>query len=373
MRTALLLLLPLLLACTSQRKRLQHAARYEQQGLHEQAFVKYEELLQRKPANVDALAGMKRTAQHQLDRALAEARGAYFRDDLATGDRLRQEAIAYRGRMDRKGLALTWDALVDEARREAQLREAARLFEEAEAAFRADRFADAEELATRSLRLDPGRREYVFMQRIARLEPLYRQGLRARELGLWRDAFRAFKQVTDVDPGYKDAWNLAEEARGIAQVVLAYVPLVNRNLNMGLSMNEVQLEGILAAAVKQAILDLKDPLLVLVDRDNTAQLLAEQQRQMSGVYDDRYVVDAGKLMGARYVITCRLLRYDEVLKREVEVQAQLIDAESGRIHLSEIVRVDRQEIGRGNTRSQLLERAGKRIAARLAEFDPHKR
>jgi hypothetical protein len=134
-----------------------------------------------------------------------------------------------------------------------------------------------------------------------------------------------------------------------------------------------QLEAQFAANVKQEVLDLNDPLIVLVDRDNTEEILAEQQRQMSGVYDDRSVAAAGKLLGARYVLTGKILRFDDVLRKEIEVQMQLLDAESGRILLAEIVRVNKQEIGRGAPRAQLLERAAKRMALQLAEFDPGKR
>jgi hypothetical protein len=69
----------------------------------------------------------------------------------------------------------------------------------------------------------------------------------------------------------------------------------------------------------------------------------------------------------------RILRYDEILRRDIEVQMQLLDAENGRIHLSEIVKVNKQEIGKGNTRSQLLDRAAKRMARLVADFDPYKR
>ncbi len=360
----------------AQRKQLVKAASYEQAGMLKEAFLRYEQLhTRKKKGNVEAHTGMGRTAQGLFDRLQEEAKGLYFANDLDAGDRKRQEAVTFKHQMDRKGLDLRWDPILDARRREAQLHVAARLFEQADAAFRADRFAEAEELAARSVKLDPTRKEAEYLLKIAQLEPLHRQGQRAMELELWRDAFRAFKKVTDRDAVYRDAWQLQDRAKEKAAVILAYVPLLNRGVyanNIALA-GEGQIEAQLAAAVKQSIFDLRDPLIILVDRDNTDQLLAEQQRQMSGVYDDRYVVEAGKLIGARYVITAKILRYDEVLRREIEVQMQLLDAQSGRIHLSEIVRVNRQELTRGSTRSQLLERAGKRMAARVAQFDPYKR
>ncbi len=362
-------------AASAQRKQLEQAATYERAGMLQEAFDRYEKLHKGKAKNVEAHVGMQRSAQGMLDRIQQEAMGFYRMNDLSAGEQERQEAVRFMQTMSLKGLHLQWDPMLQTRRREAQLHEANKLYEQADEAYRAERFAEAEELAARSIVLNDERKEATYLLKLAQLEPLYRQGRRAMELGLWRDAFRAFKRVTDRDASYRDAWALQDQAKEEAQVILAYVPLFNRGLyasSFGI-IAEGQLEAQLAASVKQSILDLKEPLLILVDRDNTEQLLAEQQRQLSGIYDDRYVVDAGKLIGARYVLTARLLRYDELLRREIEVQVQLLDAENGRIHLSEIVRVNKQELARGNTRSQLLERSAKRMAQRVVDFDPHKR
>jgi TolB-like protein len=94
---------------------------------------------------------------------------------------------------------------------------------------------------------------------------------------------------------------------------------------------------------------------------------------MSGVYDDRYSAEAGRLIGARYVLTGKVLRFDDVLTRQIEVQVQVIDAFTGQVHLSEVVRVNKTDLERGSTRAQLLERSAERAAARVAGFDPHGR
>ena len=65
-----------------------------------------------------------------------------------------------------------------------------------------------------------------------------------------------------------------------------------------------------------------DPSTMPIDRENTEQLLAEQQRTMNGTFDDAHAAEAGKLMGARYALACRMTRYDEVLTRQAEVQLQ---------------------------------------------------
>lgn len=373
MRSFLLLLIVLLGSCTSTRKQLERASAYEREGMLQQAFDHYAWLYGRRPNAVEAHIGMKRTSQGLFDRLQDKAMADYALSEFEAGERSRQEAIEFKNRM--VVLDLEWSPLFDQRRNEAIRAEADRLYEAAEEAFRADRFTEAEALAIQCSKLDPERRDADHLQKLAQVEPIFREGARAQELGLWREAYRKFDRVSSIDPAHKDVMQRLAQCRDSAAYTIAYVPIYNKGLYtdmLSLQTAAGPIEAQLAANIKQEVLDLNDPLIILVDRDNTEQVLAEQRRAMSGVYDDRYVAEAGKLLGARYVLTARILRFDDVLRKEIEVQVQLLDAETGRIHIAEIVRVNKQEIGRGAPRVQLLERAAKRTALKLAEFDPTK-
>ncbi len=371
MRWSLLFLIILVSSCGSVRKKMDRAALYEKEGMFTEAHAAYEDIYATRPKEAEAHVGMKRSAQVMLDRKIMEASERYAANDLEQGERLRNEAIVLKQGMDRKGLELHWDGHLDDLRRTARSTKARDLFREADDAYRSDRFAEAEELAMACQRLDPDLKEADYLVRIAQLEPRYREGQKAEALGLWREAHKCYRWITTKDTGYKDAWQRLQTAKENAAYTLAYVPLFNTMLYTAqLDMGQGMIEQQLSANLKQAVLDLDDPLIVLVDRDNTDALLAEQQRNMSGTYDDRYVAEAGKLIGARYVLTGRIMRFDDVLMKQIEVQMQVLDAESGRIMLADVVRVNKQEIGKGAPRAQLLERAAKRMAARLSEFTP---
>ncbi len=373
---ALILISFLFAACGVERRHLERAALYEREGMYEEAYAIYAERYERNDRNVEAHVGMKRTAQQISQRSQHEVSGQYMARAFEDGERLRLQVEAYHASIARKGIQLEWSPEVERHRREAMLHEADEALRSAQESLRAERFEEAEELAQRCLKFDPERTEAAYVAKLALLEPWYRQGKRAMELGLWRDAYRTFDRVTNRDAGYKDAWTLQEECREKAQLVVAYVPIYNSSIyanELGLMLGGTSVEAQLAANIKEAILKLNDPLIVLVDRDNTERLLAEQRRQLSGVYDDRYGAEAGKMLGAKYVLTGKVLRFDDVLSKQIEVQVQLIDTESGRIHLSELIRVNKQEIARGAPRAQLLERASKRVALRVVEYDPHKR
>lgn len=371
-RSTILFLIPLLLSCGSTRKQLERAAQYESGGMLVEAHAAYEEVHQRRSKEVSAHIGMKRTAQQLLDQKLTQARMHFTADELEAGETIRTEAVRYKQLMDGKGLALQWDPSVDTQRKLARSTKARGLYAQADEAFRDDRFSLAEELALESVKLDPDLKEADYLAKLAKLEPRYRQALKAEQLGMWREAHAAYKWITERDMDYKDAWPRLAVAKEEAAYTVSYIPLFNNMLyTVQVTGMAGQIEEQLSASVKQAILDLKDPLIILVDRDHTHAILEEQQRNMSGTYDDRYASEAGKLMGARYVITGRILRFDDILARQIEVQMQVLDTENGRIRIADVVRVNKQELAKGGTRVQLLERAALRMAQRLAEFDPH--
>ncbi len=377
MRTApLLLSLLVLAACGGTRKQLSNAAVYEEGGMLEQAYRTFSGVHARKPDEAKAVVGMKRTAQALYDRLAQEASAAYMAGDRSTGEELHRQASLLLAEGQREHLELRADPLLEQRRQEAAASWCRQAYENALVAFKADRFEECQRLCTAVLAQDKDCSDAENLMRLAELEPMYREARYAAQLGLWRTAYRTMKRVTDRDPGYKDAWSELERMRAKAAWTLAYVPIYNSQIyGSGVVSGSMpgQIEAQLSAAVKQAVLDLDDPLIILVDRENTEQLLAEQQRSMEGMYDDAHAAEAGKLLGARYTLTVRVLRFDDIFSKQAEVQAALLDNETGAIRLTEVVRVNKEELARGTPRAQLVDKSARRIAAHVADFDPFKR
>lgn len=378
MRTwPLILLVAVLAACGGARKQMENAKAFEDGGLLNQAYDLYTGVHHRRPNEAQALLGMQRTAQARYDRVALDASAAYLAGDRERGDRAYNEAQHILADGAKEGLELRSDGLLDQRRKEALGVWAAATYDEALNAFKSDRFEECQRLCDQVLREDREHKDAAYLRRMAELEPVYREAQYAAKLRLWRNAYRTMKKVTDQDPGYKDAWSEQERMRREATWTLAYMPVYNAQMYVGSGIVSGavpgQVESQLSAAVKQAVLDLNDPLIILVDRENTDQLLAEQQRAMEGTYDDAHVAEAGKLLGARYVLSVRILRFDDIFSKQAEVQAVLLDTETGAIRLSEVVRVNKEELAKGAPRAQLIDRAAKRIAAQVGAFDPFKR
>lgn len=363
-------------ACGGVRRQLSNAAELEQGGMMEQAHAAYAAVHDRRPREVKALVGMKRTAQARYDRIAQDASAAYLVGDRAAGDALYEKAARVLAEAQRDQLDLRVDTQLEQRRQEALTTWVRATFEQALEAFRNDRFEECQRLCEQVLRVEKDMSDAASLRRMAELEPLYREAHYAAELGLWRTAYRIMKRVTDSDPGYKQAWTDQDRYRTKATWTLAYVPLINVMMYSGgmlLTSMPGQIESSLRASIKQSILELDDPLIVLVDRENTDQLLAEQQRSMEGIYDEVYAARAGRLLGARYTLSVRINRFDDILSKQAEVQMTLLDNETGAINLSKVVRVNKEELARGAPRAQLIDRVARRIAEHVGGYDPFAR
>jgi tetratricopeptide (TPR) repeat protein len=358
--TVAMILIPLLYACGGARKELAEAAVSMEAGRMEQALAAYGSVLQRKPGWGEAASGRQQAAQGHFAALQLKAMDAYAMNDLAMGETRRQEAHLFRMRMLDSDVILAWDPNLEGLRGQARRNRASVLYAEAEQAMREDRFSDAERLAGECQQLDPDRREAGYLLQLARTEPRYREARKAMDLGLWREAYTALAGITERDAAYKDALQLQEQCRVNASYTLACSAMGGRN-------EEQRSLGIrLAQRMKATLLAQPDPFLVLVDRDDTDILLDEQRRQMSPLFDEETAVEAGRLLGARYMVTARADQGTDGLIAHL----QLLDTGTGRVHVAGSLTLSRQELMRGATTETLLEQFTRAFAMRITAFDP---
>ncbi|MEO8068354.1 MAG: hypothetical protein ABI599_11730 [Flavobacteriales bacterium] len=359
-----------LAGCYSVRKNLREADLLEQHGDLEEALAAYNAIDDRRPGNADARKGVQRSAQRLFDRLQDDAGSSYMIGDYPTGEQKRLDAESFRDRMSREGIPVQWSTLFELRRSEARNVWLDRLYNEGEAAFRADRFKEAESIAGRVLQHDPERINAQYLQRMARNEPRYRDGKRAYDLGRFTQAFRALRQVTKDDPSYKDARALMAAAEHQAAFTLAYLMIpagkpgrFSRDKAPKPSNDEM----LLAGAMEASIVQLDDPLVQLIDRSCTDALLAEQLRALTGGVQESSAAQAGKLLGAQFVFTGQVLHLDD---DRLDVRVALIDASTGLIHIAEQVSALRSEVGRvRDAKPLLMALAAQRAAERLGAFD----
>ena len=106
----------------------------------------------------------------------------------------------------------------------------------------------------------------------------------------YRLAYNEFAEVVKKNPTYKDASDLKDECREYAIFTIAIMPSNKKEAT------DIALK--LVAELGKS----NNPFVVVVDRQNTDKLIAEQKLALSGVVDDNSAAQAGQLLGVKAVL-----------------------------------------------------------------------
>ncbi|MFN0031730.1 MAG: CsgG/HfaB family protein, partial [Flavobacteriales bacterium] len=189
--------------------------------------------------------------------------------------------------------------------------------------------------------------------------PNYNAGKKAAELGLWREAYVYFDEVCRIDAGFKDAVPMRNECLAKGAFTVAYI--ITDNKQAGNNMEEA-----LAATIKGELLKSENPFLELLERENLAVVIKEQQQTLSPEFDNENS-NLGKLKKAQFILSGELVHFksevtpvekrkcdcattlgiadEKVICYEVtqnrmlnaSFKYQLIDAETGKLYLSDVI------------------------------------
>jgi hypothetical protein len=169
------------------------------------------------------------------------------------------------------------------------------LYRAASRALEDEKFDAALTDLTEILRLDPTYKDARALADVAYCEPRYRQGTTALAAKTYRAAHTAFKACTDRLATYKDAAARRDEALAAGQFTVALLPFANGT-------TRVNVDTKLRSYVQQRLSESTDPFLKIVDRENQALILQEQQMALSGVLNATTAVQVGGLLGAKAML-----------------------------------------------------------------------
>jgi hypothetical protein len=241
------------------------------------------------------------------------------------------------------------------------------LIKQAEAALMNLELNKAESLLNRIFSLDYDNVEAKSLSLLLEIIPSYNEGQKAFELELWRDAYHAFNKVCRLDASYRDAKSKRDEALQNGHISLAYI------IKDGVA--PIKVAQSLGSSIKGELLDLKDPFLDLLERSDLEILIREQQSSLSAEYDADQGPEAGKLRRANFILYGEIISYkintepERTLKcdcantlgiysdkvecfeynqrrtLELSMRYQLVDAESGKIFMADVIQTNKSDVG----------------------------
>ena len=297
-----LILLGALPACNGSKAFVKRGAKMEEAGMMPQAANLYYTAVVKKPSNIDAMVGLKRTGQVVLGQHIAAFDEAVAYDMRETALDAWHDAEAWDAKLEAVGVDLAFpeakramyetvkNAHLDESYRQANILLEQEMFDEALAEFDA------------ILQLDPTYQDAPALRNVAFCEPRYRAGVKAQEGERYREAHAALSELTNTDPDYKDASQRLSDVLEEGRFTVALVDFKNGSSRLNL---DVKIQSL----VEQALMGSEDPFLKVVDRESLALILQEQSMGMSGLTSGGDV-EIGNMLGAKALLKATITTCD---------------------------------------------------------------
>ena len=290
----------LLVSCSTYKSQLQDAKEYEEARMYSKALSLYSELLVRKETK-EALIGKKRVVEALIrENYDGPIRMLCMQDKLCEAEQLYSELSTFVEKnksLDVKEPYGLKDFIVQSKRNYCES-----LYKQAESDVLAFKYDEARVKLNIIRSIFDDFPNLNYLESLCVLYPNYYLATKSMEEGRLRDAYKALKRIESVDPSFKDSKQMLESCLKQGRITVAYVAVDRENVN-----DDVEKE--MGAHVMQSLLDNKDPFLTLLDRDYTSRLLEEQKLGMSGLYDEKTLIQAGKLVGAQYILLGEIIEY----------------------------------------------------------------
>jgi tetratricopeptide (TPR) repeat protein len=280
--------------CNGSKAFVKRAAKMEEAGMTPQAANLYYTAVIKKPTNVDAMVGLKRTGQIVLAQHISSFDQAVMNHQREGALDAWHDAEAWDNKLEAVGVNLAFPEAkrpTYETVKNAHLDES---YRKANALLEEEAFDEALREFDAILELDGTYEDAQALRVVAYCEPKYRSGAEAQEAERFREAYRKFGEVVDEDASYKDASERRQAALEEGRFTVALVEFKN-----GSSL--VNLEVKVQSMVEQRLMDTDDPFLKVVDRESLGLILQEQNMGMNGLTSGGDV-ELGNILGAKALL-----------------------------------------------------------------------
>lgn len=299
----LLVLVTFMAGCSTHKRTLAEATTLREAGLHKDAFDRYLAVYQQDPRKTEAIIGLRETASTLVNRYYSEVQMLKGQGNHIRALEALRDADGFVNQY--RWLDVQRPFFADNLLEEIHKSLARQNYDLAEDAVRRERWKEAREYLNLAQRYDRNMEEITYLDRMIRILPDFRKGQKAMELELWQEAYEFLERVSQIDADFGNVLLLMDECVRKARITATTIHIARSD-------EPTATDRSIMTSVKQNILDLKNPFVRLVVRDDLDYLLAEQRASMSGAFDEDAVVAAGRLIGANYVILGEILRYDLV-------------------------------------------------------------
>lgn len=285
-----------LFGCLS-RRYAKKGAEFEAVGYYEKAAEMYYLAVSKNNENVEAQIGLKKTGQFTLDKQLKQFMDFYKADN--TKDAVYQfiEAEKFYKKLKNIGTNLDFPNSYREYYTEIKNSYLKNKYKEGLLFLEEENFTEAEKIFTEVLNINPNYYDTKTLKKTAHYEPIYRQAKEKYNTQKYRKAYLLFETVSKGIPNYKETEELLKNSLEKALVTIAVADFKN-NTNF---QNQIAVN--LKNNIKKNILNIRSPFIKLVDNENNQLIKTQQLLYLQGKTDKQTSAKAGKMLGAKYLLT----------------------------------------------------------------------
>lgn len=256
----LLSLVVVLGGCASKRY-TKKATKLEALGQYSEAADLYYQAVVIKNTNIEAFAGLKRTAQMTLSKKLSEFNKAYNNQENKNAVYLYEDAKKYNDKIAGVGVELNFPSFYDEYYQEVKDIFLEDQYYEGSNLLDSEKFAEAERVFKEIVRLQPNYKDSKDKLVTATYEPKYRNALQKMDIGQYRQAYYVFNDIINGAGVYKSSYDLKAECLKKGTITITIEKVKNLTATTGI-------ESVLESKIITDIQSFNNPFIKLIDSNN---------------------------------------------------------------------------------------------------------
>lgn len=295
------LLLLLAVACSPARTYTKKGNKLAEAGVYDEASMAYMMALANDRTHVDARIGLRNSAQQALNVYLDKFFRAHNENQLKDAVYGYRKADKFYKDVTFYGVELELPSYYTAYYNEDLQTYLQQLYQNGNTLLEQKKFREAEQIFKEISQLDPEYKDVDALKKMSVIIPTYEAGLGYFEAGNYRKAYMNFNQVFGLQANYKDVANLRRVAKERATITVAVMPFENASsYAYPITINSYIISDLAGA---------NNEFIVVIDRENTEKLIKEQKLSLANNTNDNLAVVAGELMGAKAILTGKVLDF----------------------------------------------------------------
>lgn len=305
----LLFVIVFLTACNVSKSLTKKGDKLADAGIHAEAVQYYIQALNRDRSTVEAQIGIRKSGNEVMSDYQSKFFKEYNNYSFHSAVYTYLEMEKFESRLKRFNADVTIPSQTTADFKIAKKKYLEAQFAKANQLMANEQFESAEYIFLEIKKIEPNYKgqDLEKLMEISKLEPPYRAGNKYLDLNKNRAAYFSFEKVTEINVNYKDSKFKLEEALDLAKYPIAILKFKNYTYDRGAAEK-------VSANMVNTLLGNKGPFLKILDRTNMDKVLNEQYLSMNGWVEGNGAVKTGALLGAKAVLSGKLLSVNKVQK-----------------------------------------------------------